>query len=74
MSLGVCYFMPKQRRQADVELPSDVATCIKKKLNSQVNIYSLIYYSLQPFVVGAAVCLSFAKDEVKLIVQVFRAS
>lgn len=52
------------KRLADVGPLSDVVTCVK--LHSQVNAHSLMYYSQQPFVVGAVVCLYFAKEGVKL--------
>lgn len=51
------------KRLVDVGPLPDVVTCVK--LLSQVNAHSLMYYSQQPFVVGA-LCLYFANEGVKL--------
>lgn len=64
MSLGVCYFMPKQRELAGVGSFSAVVTCVR--FHSRDNAHSLMCYSQQPFVAGALVCLHFANLGVKL--------
>lgn len=72
MLLPALCLPPEAERLAGGGSLSDVATCVKK-LNSQVNTYSLLYCSQQPFVMSAVAYLHFANEDVELIAQVFRA-